>query len=136
MVWATLNREQLLDEQARKRTAAFLSQYAEEKGIYMMINYVNAEHAHALIDLPVHLAIQEAAHLLKGASSHWINENHVGGKRFAWQRGYGAFSVSHSSSDLVARYISKQGEHHKLNAFEEELHYLVRHHGLRWYGDD
>jgi REP element-mobilizing transposase RayT len=41
----------------------------------MKINYVNRDHVHALVDLPTNLSIEDAMQLLKGESSHWINEN-------------------------------------------------------------
>jgi len=68
----------------------------------MKINYVNPDHVHALIDLPTRLSIEELVQLLKGSSSHWINANDVIKEKFAWGRGYGAFSVSESNVNAVA----------------------------------
>ena len=50
----------------------------------MKINYFNADHTHALIDLPTNKTIEEVIHLFKGSSSHWINENRLIKGRFAW----------------------------------------------------
>ena len=50
----------------------------------MKINYLNADHTHALIDLPTNKTIEEVIHLFKGSSSHWINENRLIKGRFAW----------------------------------------------------
>ena len=72
----------------------------------MRINYVNPDHVHVLVDLPTSLAIEEMMHLLKGASSHWINENNLLPCKFGWGRGYGIFSVSHSGFGEVADYIA------------------------------
>ncbi len=96
LIWETLRREPMLDKRAAAQASANLSEYSYEKGIYMKINYFNAEHTHALIDLPTNLTIEQVIQLLKGSSSHWINQNHLVKGRFAWGRGYGAFSVSHS----------------------------------------
>ena len=60
--------------------------------------------------------------------------NLVGGK-FAWGRGYGAFSVSHSRVEEVAKYIARQEEHHRKRGFAEELRLLVERHGLKWRED-
>jgi putative transposase len=92
-IWGTLDRERLLNKTAAARTSHYLTKYAEEKGIYMKINHVNADHVHALIDLPTSLSIEELMQLLKGSSSHWINANDIITGKFAWGRGYGAFSV-------------------------------------------
>jgi len=86
----------------------------------MKINHFNADHTHALIDLPTNQTIEEGVHLFKGSSSHWINENQLVKGRFAWGRGYGAFSVSHSDVDKVANYIARQEEHHRKRTFADE----------------
>src|SRR5665213_557749 len=77
LVWATLERRPLLDKPAVLKLSAYLSDYAKEKGIYMKINYVNADHVHALIDLPTKFSVEEVMQLFKGSSSHWINENNL-----------------------------------------------------------
>lgn len=132
LTWATLNRERSLPKPAAAKLSRFLHEYAQSKDIYMKINYVNAEHVHALIDLPTRYSIEEAMKLLKGASSHWINQNRVVPAKFAWGRGYGAFSVSQSNVDGVTKYIANQEEHHRTKTFAEEYQKFVRAYGLEW----
>ena len=98
----------------------------------MRINYVNAEHVHALIDLPTSSSIEETVKLLKGASSHWVNQNRIAPAKFAWGRGYGAFSVSQSNVDNVSKYIANQEEHHRRSTFAQEYRKFVRAYGLQW----
>ena len=86
MVWSTLERRPFLSKATAPKVSAFLSQYASEKDIYMRINYVNPDHVHVLVDLPTKLNIEEMMQLLKGSSSHWINENKLLGTRFGWGR--------------------------------------------------
>ena len=135
MVWATLERRPLLTKTAAPQLSAHLSQYASEKGIYMTINYVNPEHVHVLIDLPTNLCIEEAAQLFKGGSSHWINESDLLPGKFAWGRGYGVFSVSHSGVGEVAKYIANQEEHHRKKSFAEEFRLFVKRYELEWHDD-
>jgi REP element-mobilizing transposase RayT len=113
-----------------------LNKYCFEKGIYMKINYFNTDHTHALIDLPTNQTTEQVVQLLKGGSSHWINENRLVKGRFAWGRGYGAFSVSHSDIDRVSRYIANQKEHHRKRTFEEEYQLFVKRYGLEWRGEE
>ena len=110
----------------------YLSKYAEQKSVYKKINYVNAEHVHALVDLPTNLSVEELLQLLKGSSSRWVNANDVLSGKFAWDRGYGAFSVSESNVARVAAYIAGQEEHHRVRTFADELREFVERHGLRW----
>ena len=125
----------MLDKRAAAKAFSFLTTYALEKGIYMKVNYFNADHTHALIDLPTNLYVEELIKLFKGSSSHWINQNRIIKGRFAWGRGYGAFSVSHSHVDQVAAYIANQQEHHLKKSFPQEFELLVKRYGLEWHDD-
>jgi REP element-mobilizing transposase RayT len=60
----------MLDKRAAALASANLLEYSHDKGIYMKINYFNADHTHALIDLPTNRAIEQVIQLLKGSSSH------------------------------------------------------------------
>ena len=122
----------MLDKRAAAEVSVNLSEYALEKGIYMKVNYFNADHTHALIDLPTKLSIEQVIQLLKGSSSHWINQNRLVKGRFAWGRGYGAFSVSHSDVERVCKYIANQAEHHRKRTFEDEYQLFVKRYGLEW----
>ncbi len=135
-VWSTLERRLLLPRPAAVRISEYLHQYSSEKGLYMKINYVNADHVHVLVDLPTSLTIEEMMHLLKGASSHWINQSHLLTCKFGWGRGYGVFSVSHSGVGEVAQYIAQQEEHHRKRSFAEEVRKLVERYGLQWHKED
>jgi putative transposase len=122
----------MLNKRAAALACTNLSEYSHEKGIYMKINYFNADHTHALIDLPTNLTIEQVIQLLKGSSSHWINQNHLIKGRFAWGRGYGAFSVSHSDVSRVANYIARQEEHHRKRSFAQEYAIFIDRYGLEW----
>jgi REP-associated tyrosine transposase len=122
----------MLDKRAAALTSKNLTEYSREKQIFMKINFFNADHTHALIDLPTSMCIEDVVKLFKGSSSHWINEQKLVKGRFAWGRGYGAFSVSHSDVDRVARYIANQEEHHRKWTFAEEYGLFVKRYGLEW----
>ncbi|MGB8368705.1 MAG: IS200/IS605 family transposase [Limisphaerales bacterium] len=136
IVWATIERRPLLEKPAAAKLSAYLHEYANEKGIYMKINFVNADHTHVLVDLPASMAIEEVVQLLKGGSSHWVNESNLVPGKFGWQRGYGAFSVSHSAVDEVCAYVANQEEHHRRKTFAEELKRLVKRYGLKWHEEE
>ena len=102
----------------------------------MKINFFNADHTHALIDLPTNLTIEQVIQLLNGSSSHWINQKRLVKGRFAWGRGYGAFSVSHSDVSRAANYIARQEEHHRKKSFVEEYELFVERYGLEWLDEE
>jgi len=132
LVWGTLGREPMLSKLAASKASAWLNEYAAEKKIYLKANYFNADHVHALIDLPTNICIEDVVHLFKGASSHWINEQKLVPGKFSWGRGYGAFSVSESAVPEVTHYIADQEEHHRKRTFADELKLFVERYGLEW----
>lgn len=136
LIWSTLEHRPLLSKDGAVRVSGFLHDYSADKGIYMKLNFVNADHVHALVDLPTHLSIEEMVQLFKGASSHWINAHNLLPGKFAWGRGYGVLSVSPSVVGEVARYIARQAEHHRRRSFSEELRRFVERHGLDWHQEE
>jgi putative transposase len=53
-------------------------------------------------------------------------------RRFAWQEGYGVFSVSHSLAATVTQYIENQKAHHRKMSFEEEFVALLKKHDVEY----
>jgi len=135
MVWGTLKREGMFDKTAAAKVSGYLTEYALGKGIYMKANYVNCDHVHILIDLPVDMTIADCAQFSKGSSSHWINESALVPGKFSWGRGYGVFSVWHSLIGEVAAYIANQEMHHRGRSFADEMKLFVERYGLEWKED-
>ena len=69
---------------------------AQKQGFTALIIGGVADHVHALIALPPTMPLSKAIQFLKGSSSKWINDDMATGGDFAWQEGYGAFSISAS----------------------------------------
>ena len=88
-----------------------------------------ANHAHLLIVLPATIPLAKAIQVLKANSSRWLSEN---GFDFAWQEGYGAFSVSASNVEAVRHYIEHQPEHHAKHSFEDEFVSILRKSGVKY----
>jgi len=84
------------------------------------------DHIHALVMSPPTIAPCDIAKFLKGESSLWISEEFPWLKKFSWQVGYAAFTVSKARVPDVVRYIQNQREHHRVRTFQEEyLEFLV-----------
>jgi putative transposase len=122
----------MLDKRAAAIASRHLSDYSRLNDIYMKINFFNADHTHALIDLPTSIAVEAVVKLYKGESSHWINEQRLLKGKFSWGQGYGAFSVSHSDVSRVAGYIANQEAHHRKWTYSEEYELFVKRYGLEW----
>jgi len=77
-------------------------------------------------------SISKAIGELKGSSSKWINEKKLYDGHFSWQAGFGAFSVSESQINKIARYIEYQKKHHKIKSFKEEFIAILEKHNIQY----
>jgi len=69
---------------------------------------------------------------VKGGSSAWIHEEFPELVDFAWQDGYGAFTVSKSAVPDVSAYIEHQREHHRTRTYQGEFRALLERHGIEY----
>jgi len=90
------------------------------------------DHAHVLLSLPTTITVAKAVQLIKGGSSKWIND-HLPRRKFAWQDGYGAFTIGISQLQTTIRYIDNQERHHARMSFDEELLRMLEKHGIQPY---
>ncbi|MDZ4183408.1 MAG: transposase, partial [Desulfuromonadales bacterium] len=79
-----------------------------------------ADHVHLLIALKSTHSLADVMREVKKSSSLWVHRE-IGEPAFAWQEGYGAFTVSATSCDKVRKYIANQEAHHKTTSFRDEL---------------
>jgi len=91
-----------------------------------------SDHVHVLLVVPPAMPLAKAVQSIKGCSSKWLNDTGAAGAKFAWQEGYGAFSVSASQTDGVVAYIENQAAHHAKRNYEEEFVELLRRYGISY----
>lgn len=118
-VWGTKFRKCILLGDARAKVKEHLWAYAGENNVILEALNVQPEHVHLLVLLDRSQRIEDIAKLLKGESSHWINENNIVRPKFSWQTGYAAFSVSYQNIGAVKQYIDGQDEHHRRPAWRD-----------------
>ncbi len=118
LIFSTKKRQPLITPEIRSDLFAYLGGIIREMSGTALIINGTTDHVHMLIRIrPVHAAA-EIARVVKSNSSRWLREKWK--MDFAWQTGYGAFSVSESNVPAVSRYIAVQEEHHKKRTFQEE----------------
>ena len=130
IVTATENRQPLIDATLEERLFPYLGGIVRQLGGTLCTVNGTEDHIHLLVQLPASLSVAEAVGKIKGNSAHWIHESFSKRSSFAWQRGYGAFSVSKSNMPRVAGYIERQKEHHAKRPLQEEYVHLLRRHGV------
>lgn len=90
------------------------------------------DHVHLLVSLGRECSLADLLRDIKAGSSKWIHDTFADQASFAWQSGYGAFSVSQSNLDAVRQYIADQERHHATRSYQDELRELLRRHGIEW----
>lgn len=127
-VFSTKQRVRSIRREFRDRLWAYMGGIARENRMTALAVGGTDDHAHVLVSLPSTLTVAHAVQLIKGGSSKWVSETFPQARDFAWQEGYGAFSVSISGvADSIA-YIATQEEHHRKATFQEEfLAFLKKH---------
>ena len=120
IVFSTKDRIALIDSSWRDRLHDYLGgTVAGLGGIPQGVGGV-ADHVHLLVGLKATHCLADFMRELKKASSVWVHDE-IGLREFAWQEGYGAFTVSPTTRPGVQKYIANQAEHHRAKSFREEL---------------
>ena len=120
----------MLTKDVRPLLRRHLVDYARENDIHCDTLNVQMEHVHGLISLQSTQKTDDVVKLLKGESSHWINEQNLLRGKFSWQRGYAALSVSPSHVERLKLYINNQDEHHRRKTFAEEYQSILKKYGF------
>ncbi|MGN6543663.1 MAG: IS200/IS605 family transposase [Aureliella sp.] len=129
-VWSTKYREPLIDEALEPTLYEFIGGILRKRKHCLMAAGGMPEHVHLLVGCHPQYAISELVRDIKANSSVWIRQERPSLKRFAWQVGYGAFSVSRSIEPKVVNYILTQKTHHATQSFESEYIELLKLHDI------
>jgi putative transposase len=130
VVFATAERRPTIREDTRERLHGYMGGIARENGIPALAIGGAADHVHLLLSLPRTISVAKAVQLVKSGSSKWLHENFPKLKSFAWQEGYGAFSIGVSQRAATVKYIEAQAEHHKRISSQEEFKKFLAAHGV------
>lgn len=132
IVFSTKYRRATIQNEQETRLYEFIGGLIRKKsGVLLEIGGM-PDHVHVLAKLSPTLAISDVLRHVKSNSSHWFDGTFPSPRGFAWQRGFGAFSVSASNLDQVRHYIQNQEEHHRRLSFKDEYRALLVRHGIEF----
>ncbi len=131
LIFGTKNRFPMINASFEKQLYSHIKNLLE-KDFKSKVEIINgtADHIHILLLQNQNHSIAELTKNIKGNSSYWINQNNFIKGKFAWQTGYGAFSVSESMVGKVRNYIKNQKEHHRKISFAEEYRRFEEKYGF------
>jgi putative transposase len=131
LVFSTKERAALIEQSWRSRLHEYLGgTVAGLEGFPQRVGGT-ADHVHLLVGLKATHCLADFMRELKKASSAWVHDQ-IGLRRFAWQEGYAAFTVSATARAAVQRYIANQEAHHRKRTFREELVELLEKAGVEY----
>ena len=131
-VFSTKGRAPMLVDELRARLFEYLGGALRSEGGCLVAAGGTVDHVHLLVRLSREASIADTMRDLKANSSKWIHEKFPAAATFAWQTGYGAFTVSLSQIETLKVYLASQEEHHRKQTFEDEFRQLLRHHGIEF----
>ena len=126
IVYSTKDRRPLIDGEMEPRLHSYLAGIVRDLGREAILIIGMPDHVHLLFRASKSVADQDFIRDLKGSSSKWMSEQGV--KEFAWQKGYGWFSVSAKDLPVARRYVEEQKSHHAKVSFQDEFRkFLVKY---------
>jgi putative transposase len=132
LVFSTKDRRSLITPALRAELYPYIGGIVHhERGVLLEIGGM-PDHVHLVTKFRADVSVAEMLRLIKANSSKWANERRDLTDGFAWQTGYGAFSVSESQRPALRSYVQNQEEHHRRLSFKEEFRALLDKHGIAY----
>jgi REP element-mobilizing transposase RayT len=132
IVFSTKNRQPWLTDGFRENVFAYIAGVIQHLGGFPLRIGGYYEHVHLLTRIPAKLALSECVGKIKANTSKHINSTSHLPRKFGWQDGYGALTVSISQKDRLIAYVDQQMEHHRARSFEDEYVALLRRHEVEY----
>ncbi len=133
LIFSTKNRFPFLsDKNIRGDMHSYLAKVLRSHDCETLMVGGVTDHVHALFALSRNYSIAEIVKEIKRTSSSSIKEVSPSLKKFHWQNGYGAFSVSQSNLEQVIRYIEKQERHHQRVTFQDEYRAFLKKYKIEY----
>jgi len=132
VVFSTKDRIPLITENLQEELYAYIGGVIRaEGGVQLEIGGIE-DHVHILAKFKAAVSVSEMLAKIKANSSKWATDHKMKMRKFGWQEGYAAFSVSESQMPIVREYIRTQKQHHHKQTFQEEFVALLERHGIEY----
>ena len=129
-IFAVKYRLAVLEESWEDELQKYITGIVQNNGHKMLAINNEYDHIHIFFGLNPNQSISKLMQFVKAGSSGWINQRQFTKRKFHWQDGYGAFSVSKWEIDSVVKFIMNQKEYHKTVSFPDEYHKILTDYGV------
>jgi putative transposase len=132
IIFSTKNRSPFIQLEIEKELFAYQAAILRNNGSPALIINGTEDHVHILCSLSRTMTMSDLVQEVKKRSSKWIKTKGEEHGTFAWQNGYGAFSIGESAVTELKRYIARQKEHHRKRSFQEEYRAILKQYGVEY----
>jgi putative transposase len=132
LVFSTKNRIPLISEALQSDLYEYIGGIIRGEGGTLLEIGGMPDHVHLLVKFKPAKSVSEMLNRIKAKSSKWVNDEKLKVRKFGWQDGYAAFSVSESQVDPVRQYIQGQEAHHMRQSYQDEIRALLARHGVEY----
>ncbi len=132
IIFSTKERRPFIIESVRPKLHAYLAGVVRASGSECYRVGGIDDHVHLAVRLKSTATVSGIIEELKTTSSKWIKPLAPGLETFAWQSGYGAFSVSPRYLKELVTYIDSQEEHHRRVTFQDEFRKFLQEYEVQY----
>ncbi len=132
LVFSTKNRDRIISQDIQPKLHAYLAGICRTLGNEAYRVGGTEDHVHIACTLSRTITIAKLTEEMKKSSSNWIKNQNETMSSFAWQAGYGTFSLGQSQLNDLINYIDNQHNHHQTKTFKEELKDLLLKYGIEY----
>ncbi|MGI8906493.1 MAG: IS200/IS605 family transposase [Candidatus Sumerlaeaceae bacterium] len=132
-VWSTKHREPWITNDVEAQVYAYVTALLIKSNAHVFAINGMPDHVHAIVELRAEPSVGRVVKDAKAYSSGWFKRR-FGRSAFAWQTGYGGFTISTSQLDKAIGYVQRQKVHHRKTGFDfaEEMKMLCKLHGVEF----
>ncbi|MGD9929099.1 MAG: IS200/IS605 family transposase [Mangrovibacterium sp.] len=120
LVFSPKNRDALIDKTWAAGLEKYITGIIQNNNHKLLAIGSMPDHIHIFIGYNLNQLIPDLVENIKTSSNAWVKQNNLSRSKFEWQKGYGAFTHSHSQIDTVVKYVLSQEKHHQKKSFREE----------------
>jgi REP element-mobilizing transposase RayT len=132
LVFAVKNRDALIRKEWKDELEMYITGIIQNHRHKLLAIGGVSDHIHIFLGYNVNQLLPDLVEETKTSSNSFIKEKRLSKFKFEWQKGYGAFTHSHSQIDAVAKYVLSQEEHHKKMPFKEEYFEILKRNNIEF----
>ena len=130
IVFSTKNREPWIDPAWRPELYAYIGGIVRNRKGDLLAAGGVPDHVHLLLRFAADRSVSDMVRDIKSNSSGWLHDRKV--LPFAWQDGYGAFTLGPPAIPGVTAYINDQEQHHARETFRDEFLGMLNEYAVKY----